>query len=268
MVFEIYIPTMTIVGLADKAVQESRERVRAAVRNCGCEFPMRRITVNLAPADLKKEGPAYDLSIALGLLLSSGQITGDLSKTVLLGELSLDGGLRHTNGILPMIALSQQQGFTHAVVPEPDAKEASIVGGIDIDVKKRLKYDDTSGNLHIDLHPGQQLLNGYDAMGYVRYRGDGDFSRQGRQRSFLIAFKDQAMKKWTKLPELVEQTGDLTGNVFTDRELASLFLFSRRVCSQNIKLGMLPVLEGENYDLMVDTDKLYETLKEFELVRS
>ena len=105
------LPTVTVVGLGDKAVQESRERVRAAVRNCGCDFPMRRVTVNLAPADLKKEGPAYDLSIAVGVLLSTGQVSADLSDTVLLGELALDGALRHTNGILSMVDLARQQGF-------------------------------------------------------------------------------------------------------------------------------------------------------------
>lgn len=143
-----------------------------------------------------------------------------------------------------------------------------LVDGIEVNVKKTLKYDDSSGNLHIDIKPGRQILNGYDAMGYVRYRGDGDFKRQERQRSFLIAFKERAIKKFLKLPQLVDQTADLTGNVFTDRELGSLFLFSRRVGSQNINLGMLPVLEGENYDLMVDKDKLYQTLKEFELIKS
>jgi len=143
-----------------------------------------------------------------------------------------------------------------------------LVDGIEVDVKKTLKYDDTSGNLHIDIKPGLQILNGEDAMGYVRYRGDGDFKRQERQRSFLIAFKERAIKKFLKLPQLVDQTADLTGNVFTDRELGSLFLFSRRVGGQNINLGMLPVLEGENYDLMVDKDKLYQTLKEFELIKS
>jgi len=126
------LPAFTIVGLADKAVQESRERVRAAIRNCGCDFPMRRITVNLAPADLKKEGPAYDLSIAMGILLSSGQISADLSKTALIGELSLDGGLRHTNGVLPMVGLAQQEGFAYAVVPEVNVKEATLVSGIEI----------------------------------------------------------------------------------------------------------------------------------------
>ena len=126
------LPTVTVVGLGDKAVQESRERVRAAVRNCGCDFPMRRVTVNLAPADLKKEGPAYDLSIAVGVLLSTGQVSSDLSDTVLLGELALDGGLRHTNGILSMVDLARQQGFRRVVVPEVDAREAALVAGIDV----------------------------------------------------------------------------------------------------------------------------------------
>ena len=120
------LPTVTVVGLGDKAVQESRERVRAAVRNCGCDFPMRRVTVNLAPADLKKEGPAYDLSIAVGVLLSTGQVSADLSDTVLLGELALDGALRHTNGILSMVDLARQQGFRRVVVPEVDAREAAL----------------------------------------------------------------------------------------------------------------------------------------------
>src|SRR3990172_5202063 len=86
------LPSFTIVGLPDKAVEESKERVRAALKNSGAEFPARRITVNLAPADLPKEGPAYDLPIALGLLIASGQLgsTLKLEKTVVLGELSLD----------------------------------------------------------------------------------------------------------------------------------------------------------------------------------
>ncbi len=96
------LPSFTIVGLPDVAVQEAKERVRAAIRNSGCTFPMKRIVVNLAPADLKKAGPSYDLPIAVGVLLSSEQISADVSETIFIGELSLDGGLRHTNGVLPM----------------------------------------------------------------------------------------------------------------------------------------------------------------------
>lgn len=126
------LPSFTIVGLPDAAVQEARERVRAAIRNSGCTFPMKRIVVNLAPASLKKAGPAYDLPIAVGILLSSEQVSADVSQTVLLGELSLDGSLRHTNGILPMVALAHQEGLSHVIVPVADAREASLIQGAEI----------------------------------------------------------------------------------------------------------------------------------------
>jgi len=126
------LPSFTIVGLPDAAVQEARERVRAAIRNSGFTFPMKRIVVNLAPANLKKAGPAYDLPIAIGILLSSKQITADVSKAILIGELSLDGSLRHTNGILPMVALAHQQGLSTIIVPDVDAREASLIEGAKI----------------------------------------------------------------------------------------------------------------------------------------
>ena len=124
------VPRFNMVGLPDTAVQEARERVRAALRNSGCEFPMRRITVNLAPADLKKEGPAYDLPIAIGILLSSGQLESVPADAVFLGELSLDGSLRHTNGILTMVSVARDQGYETAFVPAVDAEEASLVEDI------------------------------------------------------------------------------------------------------------------------------------------
>lgn len=126
------LPATVIVGLPDTAVQEARERVRAAIRNSGCSFPARRITINLAPADLKKAGPAYDLPIAIGILLSSGQINTDISQTMFLGELSLDGALRHTQGILPMVSLARDKGLPQVFVPADDAREASLIDGIKI----------------------------------------------------------------------------------------------------------------------------------------
>ncbi len=126
------LPSFSIVGLADKAVQEAKERVRAAIKNSGFTFLNRRITVNLAPADLKKEGPAYDLPIAIGLLVSSGQLHADLTSSVFLGELSLDGKLRHTHGILPMVALAHDVGLSRVFVPQDDAKEASLISDIEI----------------------------------------------------------------------------------------------------------------------------------------
>ncbi len=124
------LPVFNVVGLPDTAVQEARERVRAALRNSGCEFPMRRITVNLAPADLKKAGPAYDLPIAVGVLLSSGQIDLPEERSLFLGELSLDGSLRHTTGVLPMVSVARDQGFEAVYVPTADAAEAALVEGI------------------------------------------------------------------------------------------------------------------------------------------
>jgi magnesium chelatase family protein len=121
------LPSFTIVGLPDTAVQEARERVRAAIRNSGCTFPAKRITVNLAPAHLKKAGPAYDLPIAIGILQSSEQISADFSKTLILGELSLDGGLRHTNGILSMVALAREKNLLEVFVPADDANEAALL---------------------------------------------------------------------------------------------------------------------------------------------
>jgi magnesium chelatase family protein len=124
------LPAFTIVGLPDTAVQEAKERVRAAIKNSGLAFPMKRITVNLAPADLRKEGPAYDLPIAVGILLSSEQLSPHTSDTLFLGELSLDGSLRHTHGILPMVALAQERGLSSVFVPATDAREASLVQGV------------------------------------------------------------------------------------------------------------------------------------------
>ena len=126
------LPNFFVVGLPDDAVREARERARSAVRNSGFTFPYKRIVVNLAPADLKKEGPAYDLPIAVGILLASEQLAADVSQTLFLGELSLDGTLRHTSGILPMVALARQMGLSNVIVPETDAKEAALVGGVRI----------------------------------------------------------------------------------------------------------------------------------------
>ncbi len=126
------LPAFTVVGLGDTAVHESRERVRAAIRNSGLTFPMKRLTVNLAPADLRKVGPAYDLPIATGLLLASEQVVSDVSRSIFIGELSLDGQLRHTDGILPMVAMARTQDIETVYVPYEDAAEAALVEGLTI----------------------------------------------------------------------------------------------------------------------------------------
>ncbi len=126
------LPSFQVVGLPDKAVQEARERVRSAIRNSGFRFPNKRVTVNLAPADLKKEGPAYDLAIAVAVLMSSDQFRADLRDTVFLGELSLDGRLRHTHGILPMVSVIRDAGMAKACVPLEDRREAQLVQGVTV----------------------------------------------------------------------------------------------------------------------------------------
>jgi len=126
------LPSFTIVGLPSKSVEESKERVRAAIKNSGAEFPSHRIIVNLAPADLPKEGPAYDLPIALGILLASGQLDADVDDCLVFGELSLDGSLRHTNGVLPMALLAKEKKYKALFLPEVNSKEAAVVTGIKI----------------------------------------------------------------------------------------------------------------------------------------
>ena len=124
------LPAFNIVGLPDTAVQEARERVRAAIKNAGFEFPLRRITVNLAPADVRKEGPLYALPIAVAVLVASGQIPNHYTEAALIGELSLDGRLRHVAGVLPFAAMCAAEGFSAAVVPHEDTAEAGLVGGL------------------------------------------------------------------------------------------------------------------------------------------
>ncbi len=127
------LPGMTIVGLPDVAVQESRERVQAAVRNAGFEYPRKRIVVNLAPATVRKEGPAYDLPIALGVLVMSGRIPQEsVDSSLVIGELSLDGSVRHARGVLPMAAVARQEGFERIFVPESDAAEAALIPDLEV----------------------------------------------------------------------------------------------------------------------------------------
>jgi magnesium chelatase family protein len=127
------LPMMNIVGLPDSAVRESIERVRAAIRNCCFEFPMKRITVNLAPADVRKEGSAFDLAVAIGILVSSEQVADPLfSKALIMGELALDGSLRPVQGVLSMVHHAHAIGMNHIILPSSNIDEASLVDGIEL----------------------------------------------------------------------------------------------------------------------------------------
>ncbi len=159
------LPSFTIVGLPSKAVEESKERVRSAIKNSGSEFPPHRITVNLAPADLPKEGPAYDLPIAMGIIMASGQLVSDAANSLFFGELSLDGSLRHTNGILPIALLAKERKYKALFIPEINAKEAAVVGGI--------KIYPVSSILSLFHHlSGTNLIKPYPKVSFHKLKSD------------------------------------------------------------------------------------------------
>lgn len=153
------LPTFDIVGLPDSAVKESRERVRTAIKNTGLSFPTKRITVNLAPADTKKEGASFDLPIAAGILTAMGTLPAEaLDGYLLAGELSLDGSLRPVNGILPMVYGALQDGITKCFVPYENAEEAALVEGMEVyplhslrQLVAILENQETLQPYHVDL---------------------------------------------------------------------------------------------------------------------
>jgi magnesium chelatase family protein len=127
------LPRFNMVGLPETAVRESRDRVQSAVKNCGYTFPMQRVVVNLAPADMKKDGTAFDLPIAVGLLISTGLIPQEAALSCMMaGELSLDGRLKPVRGVLPYAICARQQGYRGIIVPEENAAQAAMIGQIDV----------------------------------------------------------------------------------------------------------------------------------------
>jgi magnesium chelatase family protein len=163
------LPSFTTVGLPDSTVRESRDRVRAAIRNVGLEFPVDRITVNLAPADLRKEGAAFDLPVALGILCATGLVKPDrLDPCLVMGELSLDGSVRAVRGVLPVALHARRQGFGPLLVPADNAAEASVVSGIEAIAV---------GTLHdaVEYLNGEREIAPSHATGARRVRpGEGD----------------------------------------------------------------------------------------------
>jgi magnesium chelatase family protein len=164
-----------LVGLPDNAVKESNHRIAAALMECGYKLPGKRITINMAPADLRKEGAAYDVPIALGILIASGQVeTSQLSKWVVMGELSLDGTLRPVRGVLPMALQASEDGFKGILVPKENGQEAAIVDGIEV---------------HAFAHLTELItfLNTYHQVCLVTY----DLASQlGQEQSTVLDFED------------------------------------------------------------------------------
>ncbi len=151
------LPHFDIVGLPSQAVKESKQRVWAALKNSGLKSPARRITINLAPADLPKDGPAYDLPIAVGIMLAFNQINFDSSQAMFFGELSLDGSLRHTSGVLPLALLAKGHGFKQVFLPKSNAREAAVVAGIEtmpvVSIQQLIEHFSGLENLKIVPHP-------------------------------------------------------------------------------------------------------------------
>lgn len=173
------LPSFETVGLPDAAVRESRERVRAAIKNSGFAFPVSRITVNLAPADLKKEGSVYDLPIAIGILEASGQIPPEKTKGLLfLGELALDGTVRAIDGVMPMVIDAFAHGAKTIVLPEGNAEEAAYITGAEVLPVTTLRQavECLRGDAPFTVYPGKA----WDAMSVVH---SADFSEIKGQQS-------------------------------------------------------------------------------------
>lgn len=151
-----------IVGLPDAAVSESRDRVRSAMKNTHLKFPSTRITVNLTPADIKKEGPVYDLPILIALLMASGQLSCNISKSAFIGELSLNGKIRRINGTLPMVIKAKELGFKEIFVPKENANEGCVVKGIDV-------YSPDNINELFEHLTGKKKLSVVDSDAFTEY---------------------------------------------------------------------------------------------------
>ena len=176
------MPNTTIVGLPDAAVGEARERVRSAIRNAGAGFPTKRVTVNLAPAHIRKEGAGYDLPIAVGMLVATGQVCESaVQDTLFLGELALDGELRHVRGVLSVAAAARDSDVRRIVVPKVDAEEASLIDGIEVvgvdSLRDWIEIATEARPLSdaiwptTPLVPDDQLFSSYDGHDFSDVRG-------------------------------------------------------------------------------------------------
>lgn len=183
----------SIVGLPDKSVEESKERIAAAIKNSGAEPPHKqnkRVIINLAPADLRKEGPAYDLPIAVSFLLSSKQIDFDSKDKLFIGELALDGKIRKVNGILPVCLLAQEKGINTVFVPKSNSKEASLVKGLQIIPVQSLAELIGFLENRIEIKPLKQLdVENLESIGKASYPIDMAYikGQQNAKRAIKIS---------------------------------------------------------------------------------
>ena len=175
------LPRFDIVGLPDAAVKESRERVRASIKNCKYDFPVSRITVNIAPADIKKEGPLYDLPILIAVLAATGQIKASIADYAFVGELSLDGEIRPCTGVLPMLLKAREQGIPAVFIPYANKTEAGAVNGIDVFAAKNIgeviRHISGEEKLPPCFTPLSKLATYDDTLDFADVKGQGDAKR-------------------------------------------------------------------------------------------
>ncbi|HEX6791251.1 MAG TPA: YifB family Mg chelatase-like AAA ATPase, partial [Candidatus Krumholzibacteria bacterium] len=195
------IPAFSVVGLPNASVREARERVTAAIKNSGCQFPLERITCNLAPADVKKEGSAHDLAIAIGILLASGQAEATTTRTLFIGELALDGGLRRVPGVLPILLHARERGFARAVIPLANLEEARVVEGLEVIACETLR-----GAMSVALSvPGE--LEGVAEGRVVTRRADEPAPPPRRNHEFPYDMADVVGQEAVKRALLVAAAG-------------------------------------------------------------
>lgn len=175
------LPRFDIVGLPDTAVKESKERVRASIKNCGFEYPVSRITVNIAPANVKKEGAIYDLPIFVSILKATKQIKGSVDNIAFIGELSLDGEIRSSNGVLPMVLTAKSENMSAVFIPYDNMAEASVVKGIDVFPVKNIYevIDHLNGKTLIEpcYRSIDETITDFEKLDFADVKGQKDAKR-------------------------------------------------------------------------------------------
>lgn len=258
------LPVFNIVGLAGTSIKESKERVRASIKNSGYEFPLNRITINLAPANLRKEGSQIDLSIAVGILLSNGIIeNNNLSGTIFLGELALDGKINRIDGALPMVISMRELGVSRCIVPFENRYECGIISDLEIVPVKNLKdlvdflnddlvIEEFQENLESIKEPEEFDLDFYDIKGQEGLKRALEISAAGSHNMIIVgppgSGKTMAARRLpTILPELsFEESIEVTKIYSISKLLSSNKLITKRpfraphhTCSSTALIGVV-----------------------------